>query len=906
MMLVLIGGACLQGCTDNEVDTSILRAIPTDASIIIKTANFTDLVSTINNNNVMWQQLSGSNSMQSINKTLTTLDTILINNSDIRGVLRDKAVIISLHMEGKDKIRTLCALEIPKNEAQKLCDGIARCSKQSGLIFGHYKHDNSTIYAVTNSQNTNNVIMSCAYADGLFVMSTSKLSTEQSVRHIHSRNSIGSNRNLRSLLKSEGKNASAVIILNYKNLNDIINTQLAQSTSKIARQGEWGVMDMNVSKQHITLAGFSNIKESQGNYLKIIEGQQPVDNGFVKYLPSKTNTFVSLGIGNMEQFVSAYHSFLKERDGFVQFRSNNEALNKKYGINLEEKLYSLIVKRVTQLSCNYNLAGRQADKYIIAETSDKDKMADFLQETANKYCKANGIDKSKFTTSVTTTGGKKYTVYQWPFKKVFSSYFSDLFTNEVGYVAMHNKNVVFASTASGIREYINYMERRKTLDANSNYIEFMGISNTSSNLYFYADIFYSQAELKNMLSKANAQDLAKNNKAIKNFRSAAIQYSHVEGFHYYTSAALLYNPILEDDRYVSWVATSDTTILMKPQLVKNHTTGDREVLVQDETNKLYLFDKEGNPLWKKQIPEPITSQIFQIDYYGNQKLQYLFATENFLHLLDRNGNYIQNYPVKLPARVSTEISVYDYDGDGNYRIFVPCSNKHLYLYTKEGQPLPTWPDVVTSESLITPVQYFKIGDNDYLVSADILKTYILNRRGEIRINVTNDFPKAKNTLFYVEAPNGIENARFVTTNSSGELIYISMNGSCKSNRIKSFSADHYFIMQDINNDGENEYIFTDGKLLEVYSNSGRQIFYHNNDERIGRPYTFKFGENDVRIGVTSRSMNRVYLFHSNGKMCDGFPLQGTSEFSITKLNNRDRFSLLTGSTDNYLYNYLIQ
>lgn len=43
---------------------------------------------------------------------------------------------------------------------------------------------------------------------------------------------------------------------------------------------------------------------------------------------------------------------------------------------------------------------------------------------------------------------------------------------------------------------------------------------------------------------------------------------------------------------------SNTPTLM-PQVVVNHNTGEKEVLVQDKANTLYLIDRFGKTIWKR-------------------------------------------------------------------------------------------------------------------------------------------------------------------------------------------------------------------------------------------------------------------------------------------------------------------
>ena len=137
----------------------------------------------------------------------------------------------------------------------------------------------------------------------------------------------------------------------------------------------------------------------------------------------------------------------------------------------------------------------------------------------------------------------------------------------------------------------------------------------------------------------------------------------------------------------------------------------------------------------------IISKIHIIDYYANKKYQFLFNTKNHIYILDRNGNFIENYPVKLPAKATCGISVFDYNDNCNYRIFVACNDKQVYLYQKDGQINKDWKITQTKDYVKTPIQYFSYENKDYIVFADNLNIYILNRKGEVRINPKTNYQK---------------------------------------------------------------------------------------------------------------------------------------------------------------------
>ncbi len=166
-----------------------------------------------------------------------------------------------------------------------------------------------------------------------------------------------------------------------------------------------------------------------------------------------------------------------------------------------------------------------------------------------------------------------------------------------------------------------------------------------------------------------------------------------------------------------WESKLDTLADFKPVFVVNHQTKQNEVFVQDLRNNIYLINQVGRILWKVQLPEAITSEVFQVDYFRNGKLQLLFSTRNALYLIDRNGNFVEKYPVKLRSPATCGVSVFDYDSNRDYRLFIACEDKHVYAYTKEGNLLPGWEfDQIGKRSDPTG-EHFRIGTKISLYSA---------------------------------------------------------------------------------------------------------------------------------------------------------------------------------------------
>jgi hypothetical protein len=152
---------------------------------------------------------------------------------------------------------------------------------------------------------------------------------------------------------------------------------------------------------------------------------------------------------------------------------------------------------------------------------------------------------------------------------------------------------------------------------------------------------------------------------------------------------------------VLWKTALDTTATIPAFFVKNYLDNEKEIIVQDVLNQLYLINKAGKILWKIPLKDKIISSIQQVDFYNNNRLQYIFNTENEIFIIDREGKPVNNYPIALPAKATTGMLLAHYADVNQQRVFVPCENR-IYGYELSGKPLIGWnPKSKTGNVIIT-------------------------------------------------------------------------------------------------------------------------------------------------------------------------------------------------------------
>jgi len=274
-------------------------------------------------------------------------------------------------------------------------------------------------------------------------------------------------------------------------------------------------------------------------------------------------------------------------------------------------------------------------------------------------------------------------------------------------------------------------------------------------------------------------------------------------------------------------------------------------------------------------------------------------------MLDRNGNFVERYPIKLPSKAVNALSIFDYENRKNYRVFVPTEDKQVYCYDIEGRIVSGFKFSGADNSIISPIQYVKDNNKEYLLVTDVSRIYLLDRRGTARLKLNKQFNPSKNNIFEYQAGTSSRRGRLVRTDENGTIYYIYFNGTVESSPMEDFSPNHYFKIEDVTGDRVADLVYVDGKKLTVYSVSGKKQFYHVFSTEIkDEPSFYKFSANQTGIGITESEARKIYLINNEGKFMEGFPLPGKTRFSIGVLDaGSGKFNLIVGGDEQYLFNF---
>ena len=192
--------------------------------------------------------------------------------------------------------------------------------------------------------------------------------------------------------------------------------------------------------------------------------------------------------------------------------------------------------------------------------------------------------------------------------------------------------------------------------------------------------------------------------------------------------------------------------------------------------------------------------------------------------------------------------------------------------------------------------------------SDSLKTYILDRRGNTRVEVSDYFNKSINNNFVLDRKTELHKDRIITTDSKGQIKFVYFDGKIKTFKFDNFSPNHYFLFKDIDGDYRNDYIFADDNKIIAYNYKQKVIFEYEFDSNISeKPSYYQFPNNIKKLGVLIKDDNQIYLLNSDATLYQGFPLKAQTGFSIARFENlKAEFNLIVGADNKFLFNYKVK
>jgi len=868
---------------------NIIKAVPEDAAIIISTDHVTHLWQALSETE-QWHGLLNIEPLLKLHSNLHYIDSITQTNEKVRNILDNNRFVFSVcNNNGRPESIILIALD---NMRQKkfVINYIKETSKIR--LLETLEFNNKNIYRIRTKNNDKSLYFSvikdlfiCSWDIGLL-----KLSIEQ----LLSGSSLDTNPEFQEVIVTAGKKVDANVYINNPSLRSILSTFTDSSYRNILLNmndlAGWSVLDLNIKDREILLNGYTSLHKDHNNFLHLFNNQGLAGNQVVNILPFNTTFFTTLGFDDPEKYFKEYKIFIDNQNLSSEDETLDLQTSGKMSADLNAEIPAWLGKKITLAVVEPQDSNIKNYTFMIFETKDPESCRRWINSSAQTELTQTHYQKEIFELN----GDLSLRILFGPFMDHY----------DPQYLTFIEDFLIISADLQNLKKLIHYYSTGRTLFKNDHYQEFSDNIAESSNVYLYLNLRRSGKLFESIIRSDLKDDIASGFHKLKFFEGPAIQFSGVRDL-FYTNLYLRYHPEISEEDVYLWQTALDTAINKGPFMVKNHQTGKLNVVVFDMNNTMYMINHEGEIIWTRSLGDTIISELYQIDLYRNNKIQYLFNSPEKLYLVDLNGNDVAGYPVKLESRATNGLTVFDYANTKNYRLFIASENNRVYNYTKVGKRIIGWNSPKLPGPVTSKLQRLVINNKDYIIMPlNNGNVYMTDRKGNVRLTIKKSFVNSTNSNFYRNRTNS--KGMMITTDIEGNIVYIPRKGSVQATAFGEFSSNPHFLYEDFDGDGSRDFIFLDQNELVVYNRFKEPILQYRFEQPVdGIPQVISIPGEDLLIGFADKNNKHTWLFNKLGLLDWSTKLNGDTPIEIGSLNNDSELNLVVGA-GNVVYNYLFE
>jgi hypothetical protein len=852
-----------------NIITDPYSIIPANASLIIESADLPGLLGRITEENDIFPELSAVKEAESFTKKILFLRDF-INRKEITLFFERNKSVISFQNDGRGRMIPLLSMNVPPQTRYKSILDALRHTAGTPLYDERLGKIRVIVIPYKASQGNDTVFV--AFNSGLLVCTPSRFILEKAFAKKEPSGDIRKAPGFSKIMSAAGKREDKVFIV-FGNFSELLKSvggekknDLSEEFARLAGSAEG---DVFISQNSIILSGYTEATDSAELLFRFKSGPS----GKLKsseVIPGEIVLFETM--------------FLPDK--IEVLKNGNEPDEPSGAIALH--LAPFLGNEISRACLKQKNDSAYSGSVIIYELRNRD-MAERLISSENSAVRYFQPDDQT-----------RIPVYNTHYRNIVRYYLPRFgYSSNDTLITFIDNFMITGSSFSTLSEVLYDNILNKTLANDLSFRDFETTLPSRAGYYFYCVPSEVIGLLSGSVNDSIISMLGRNIKFLKKIQALGYQFASSNGMIYNTLSVKFGET--KDKTGAEWETLLDASACIKPFFFTNHNTGAKEIFIQDLKNNCYLVNGAGRVLWKVTLNERIQGEVFMIDYYGNGKYQLFFAGKNWLHLLDRNGNYVERFPVRLRSPASGPPALFDYDGTHDYRIFVPGEDRYIYAYDKSGNVVKGWKPFRSNGLIRTAVRFFRVSGKDYLVAADDITLYFLDRTGNIRIGLKEPVTLAHGSE--IRLFTGQQQA-LVLSSPDGAVQVVGFDGKVTKFTLGNFGSDHSFDFFDVDGDGFGEYVFIDKGILYLYDNDRTELFSRD----FGSVYTegpinFVFSTSDKKIGLFDNSKKLIYLVDQKGNTMKGFPLRGASAFSIGKLSERNEYHLIVGGDDNFLYNY---
>lgn len=911
-VFLIVVGAAMYGFyrtfdKHHDAPAIALKAIPQSAALIFETHQAGELWRDLSISNLMWDELKATDYFYRMDVLAKTLDSLLANQKELRKYIADKEIALSAHVSGSRDFHFILSLQLePSAVPNQVVQSLATLLRAKEEVQTR-TYDGVTIFTITPGIANDKLFFTIH--EGLLVMSLSAILVEESIRALQHDASVLTHPDFVLVRKTKARDSRGELYVNYRNFKNIVS-QFAAKEHRSASffnqpYAEWSALDLNLKSNSVSLNGFVMAKDSTDAWIGSFRGLSAPRMNLLKYMPSNTAYFAFFGFDNFKKF--------RKNQMEIYARSNQ-----KYFVESKIKEYNNLCKcDMEELGMEW--IGSQAAAFIVEpETADysQNYFAVFETQQVKKAWEALiSMQEARMAVLNQEPAIEQFGDFEIRRLEIGTFYgkiLSEAFEGIVDPYIVKLDNVILMSTSlNALRNLLQKIGDssgvQNTLAAQEDFKQISDRISGNSHLLIYSALARSPQIYQNLLLDSYARDLQEQTDVLRKFQAFVYQVNYHKRDLYYNNIYFKYNPEYKKESNSLWEYKLKTDVSSRPHLLKNHYTQALEVFIQDNDNRIYLISNTGKLLWDLPIDGPIMSDVTQVDVYRNNKLQILFSTEKSIYLIDRNGNNVESFPVRLSANATNGVTAVDYDKSRHYRFFIAVKGGEVFAYEPSGKKVDGWSFKDNEGDIVSDIEHIRIKSKDYIFAFNEKgKIHLLNRRGENRHSVYQHISQPAAGQWSLDLKSKIAESGLKYIDEDGNAYRQGFDERFTKIKLTDKKILGYNFPGATVSGSIWAVVLTPDKL-EAYTSKGDIVFSTKlKKSENHRLQTFIFPEGKVRFGVSDPDGEQILLYDRKGNLRSGFPLYGHNPMAISDLNRDGYFNLITSGKDGFVYSYGIE
>lgn len=858
--------------------------VPSEAICVYESQNFLNTWQTKSEYKI-WKNLRSLPGFELLDSHIQYLDSA----GGLQRILADNPVLVSFHNTSKQNLGALICVEIKSvGQHAQLGEILHHFSNVTGIteVSRNYLGHDITELSIEED------MFSYIFYKNFFIGSFTPFLVEDAIRTVDERDFLDFSTSHEQLFKlSTIQQDEGNLYVNGTKLAELLQTfldPLQIQLPALANFTNKSLLDISIQENHILLTGFSLNPSETDTYLSTFDSVQSVERSVTHVVPDNV---AALFHYTFEPF-EVWHKNLKTlwRNHTPDHLTAIGELENRYDMQTVELYTSMGDEMMLMLL--ETTGSNAAERVICLRPQDQTNLLGFFHSMSHASTEGDVYRENYEGTFL-----RHIDIDEVPsrlFGPVFSGFKTTYYTAYAGYVFLASSEEALKGLISNIKDERTWSKSIKTNN-------FLDIVNAESNLSLIVNLPKATSLIDGQLNEGWREFWRKNLATIKQVEFMAFQFTNVDGRYYTNIAAQHPGPLIERKRGLEFEILNEVTfgdpLASKPFPVRNHNNQTLEMLVQDSLTNIWLVSSTGDTLWNKRIGAAINSEVVQVDYYKNNKLQYLFSTQEAIHMVDRTGTNLPGYPIRIQGTDAVEqMSLIDYDGSKKYRIMVATEDGRYFLRDKNGRLLDGWRPRSLQGIPAIPPFHIRVRSRDYLLFASKNGTIqCLNRRGQTRPGFPIDLQGSLNNPLYIQKGSNAGNTLFTTITQDGTLVQFNLEGRITKKAHVYRASTHSTYKMAIASDKRS---FT----ILRYDNDGASILDMEGQEQFQLTHTlssdmdvkyYTFGPDNEVIVITDRLQEFTYLYDRQGNMLHVQPLSAGNEVSMLYYESENMYKLYT-------------